>query len=225
MSESDSSSNASSGTRSGESSDAQRPSLGPPLIDPKESYDLEPAEVAPVPLPPPPPPAPRISTPILPTTAFIKPGFGSAQVIGIAGATVLVIAVVFATVISFRAGTRWWANGLFTAYLGLLHAGTGAAAVGFVAYAMGREIGNVPLAAARMLLAVSLLLLTVSSGLPLHPILLYLCAFLLYALTTIILFRWEMSEWSGVVSIHAILWLVMYLAAILQVAVAASPSK
>ncbi|MBX3380599.1 MAG: hypothetical protein KF805_10935 [Phycisphaeraceae bacterium] len=221
MSESDSISNASSG----DSPEAQRPSLGPPLVDPKESYDLEPAEAAPAPLPPPPAPAPRVSTPILPTTDFIKPGLGSAQVIGIAGATVLAIAVVFATVLSWRAGTSWWAHGLLTAYLGLLHAGTGAAAVGFVAYALGREIGNIPLAAARMLLAVSLLLLTVSSGLPLHPILLYLCAFLLYALTTIVLFRWEISEWAGVVSIHAVLWLLMYLAAMLQVAVAAAPSK
>lgn len=209
----------------GESSDTPKPPLGPPLVDPKESYDLEPAEPAPAPPPPPPRPVPRAASPALPVTDFIRPGLGSAQVIGIAGATVLSIAVIFATVLAWRAGTSWWAHGLLTAYLGLLHAGTGAAAVGFVAYALGRELGNVPLAAARMLLAVSLLLLTVSSGLPLHPILLYLCAFLLYALTTIILFRWEISEWSGVVSIHALLWLVMYLAAMLQVAVAAAPAK
>lgn len=213
---------------SGSSEDASKPapSLGPPLADPKESYDLEPAEAAAAPLPAPPPPSPKPApVAVLPSTDFIKPGFGTAQVVGIIGGTVLAIAVVFATVLAWKAGTRWWATGLLTAYLGLLHAGTGAAAVGFVAYALGREIGNVPLAAARMLVAVSLLLLTLHCGLPLHPILLFCCAYLVYALTTIVFFRWEMSEWAGVVSVHALLWLVMYLAAMLQVAVALTPNK
>jgi len=214
MSDSETSSNASSG----QSPEAQRPSLGPPLVDPKESYDLEPAEAAPAPLPPPPAPVQRVSTPVLPTTDFIKPGLGSAQVIGIAGATVLAIAVVFAAIKGGASG--WWSNGLLTAYLGLLHAGTGAVAVGFVAYALGREIGNVPLAAARMLFAVSLLLLTLSAGQAhLHPLLLYLCALLLYSLATIILFRWELPEWGGVTSVHGILWFLTFLGAMLQVAV------
>lgn len=200
--------------------------LGEPLIDPNVSYDLEPVQPA-TPPPPaavvPPPAPPRAPEPVVPVNTFIKPGLGSAQVIGIAGATVLAIAVGFATVVSWNAGTRWWANGLLTAYLGLVHAGTGAAAVGFVAYALHREIGNVPLAAARMLLAVSLFLLTVNSGIAIPLFFLFLCAFLLYGLATLILFRLEMSEWTGVVSIHAILWLLMYLAAILQVAVATTP--
>ncbi|MGH7245128.1 MAG: hypothetical protein ACREJD_17065 [Phycisphaerales bacterium] len=204
---------------SSQSSENPQPSLGPPLVDPKASYDLEPETAAPAPIPPPPPPAPQ-EVRVLPVsnTDFIKPGLGSAQVIGIAGATTLVIAVVFAAIKGGASG--WWSNGLLTAYLGLLHAGTGAVAVGFVAYALGREIGNVPLAAARMLLAVSLLLLTLSAGQEhLHPILLYLCALLLYALATIILFRWEISEWGGVVSVHGILWFLTYLGAMLQVAV------
>lgn len=210
---------------SGSASESPQTPLGPPLVDPKESYELEPAEPTPVLPPPPPAPVspPRVSnSPSLPTTDFIRPGLGSAQVIGIAGATVLVIASVFAAVVSGRSGGSWWASGLLTAYLGLLHAGTGAAAVGFVAYALGREVGSIPLAAARMLLAVSLLLLTINCGLSLHPILLYLCAFLLYALVTIVLFRWEISEWAGVASVHAILWFLMFLAAKLQVAAAAT---
>ncbi|MBL8875141.1 MAG: hypothetical protein JNM86_05025 [Phycisphaerae bacterium] len=213
---------------SGPSADANKPSpsLGPPLVDPKESYDLEPAETVAVPQPPPPAPLPKPApVAVLPSTDFIKPGFGTAQVVGIIGGTILAIAVIFATVLAWKAGTRWWATGLLTAYLGLLHAGTGAAAVGFVAYALGREIGNVPLAAARMLVAVALLLLTLHCGIPLHPILLFLSAYLVYALATIIFFRWEMSEWAGVVSVHALLWLVMYLAAMLQVAVALNPGK
>lgn len=159
---------------------------------------------------------------VLPATEFIRPGLGSTQVIGIAGATVLIIASVFAAVVSWRTNGSWWANGLLTAYLGLLHAGTGAAAVGFVAYALGREAGSIPLAAARMLLAVSLFLLAIKCGLSLHPILLYLSAFLLYSLVTIVLFRWEISEWAGVASVHGALWFVMFLAAKLQVAAAAT---
>ncbi|MBX3389742.1 MAG: hypothetical protein KF691_09850 [Phycisphaeraceae bacterium] len=208
---------------SGSASESARPPLGPPLVDPKESYDLEPAE--PLPSPPPPPvipPPPVAAKRVLPTADFIKSGLGSSQVIGIAGATVLVIASVFAAIVSSRSGGSWWAGGLLTAYLGLLHAGTGAAAVGFVAYALGREVGSIPLAAARMLLAVSLFLLAINCGLSLHPILLYLCAILLYALVTIVLFRWEISEWAGVASVHAALWFLMFLAAKLQVAAAAT---
>ncbi|MBS0189226.1 MAG: hypothetical protein JSS51_14270 [Planctomycetes bacterium] len=192
--------------------------------EPKMSYDLEPAEPAPAPPPPPPPPDPVkvVEEPVHPIDAFIKPGFGSAQVIGIAGATTLSIAAVFAAVHGGRTG--WWSSGLLTVYLGLLHAGTGAAATGFVGYALGRSIGDVPLAAARMLLSVGLLLLTLHSGLPLHPLLLYLCALAVYAIATIILFRWEISEWAGVVSIHAILWFLMHLAAILQFKVWSTPT-
>ncbi|MBS0191627.1 MAG: hypothetical protein U0573_11225 [Phycisphaerales bacterium] len=192
-----------------------------------KSYDLEPvAPSAPAPpVSPPPAPAPAAHVPPVPIVSdpFIKPGFGSAQVIGIAGATVLTIAAVFAAVQAGKAG--WWSHGLLTMYLGLLHAGTGAAAVGFVAYALGREIGDIPLAAARMLLANALLLLVISVGIPWHPLLVYLSGLGAYGLATLILFRLPMAEWSGIVSIHAILWFLMYLAAKLQVAVSSVPIK
>ncbi len=192
----------------------------PPSTE-KPAYDLE----------PPAPEAPRpvitpaaVATPApapLPThsTDFIKPGLGSAQTIAIAGATILVIATIMAAVHAPTGG--WWSHGLLTLYLGLLHAGTGAVAVGFVGYSLGREIGNIPLAAARMLFAVALVLLTISAGLPLNNFFLYTCALGLYVISTLILFRWEIAEWGGVASIHGILWFLMYLAAQLQVMVAA----
>jgi hypothetical protein len=182
--------------------------------------------------PPPPSPSPSAATPkpaatkpSTPGTAFIKPGMGSAQNIAIAGGVLLLVAVIGSIWTSWNAGTSWWANGLLTAYLGVVHACTGAAAAGFVGYALGREIGDIPLAAARMLLGVSLLLVTLNVNLPAHAILVWVCAVGLYAIATLVLFRWEIAEWAGVASVHALMWFVMFLAAKLQVAVAATAVK
>ncbi|MFN9969362.1 MAG: hypothetical protein ACK58T_05630 [Phycisphaerae bacterium] len=170
-------------------------------------------------------PKPAASKPVVSGAAFIKPGMGSAQNIAIAGGVLLLVAVIGSIWTSWNAGTSWWANGLLTAYLGVVHACTGAAAAGFVGYALGREIGDIPLAAARMLLGVSLLLVTLNVNLPAHAILVWVCAVGLYAIATLVLFRWEIAEWAGVASVHALMWFVMFLAAKLQVAVAATAVK
>lgn len=150
---------------------------------------------------------------------------GSAQHVAIAGGVLLLVAVIGSIWTSWNAGTSWWANGLLTAYLGVVHACTGAAAAGIVGYALGREVGDIPLAAARMLLGVALLLVTTNVNLPAHPALIWVCAIGLYTIATLVLFRWEIAEWAGVASVHALMWFVMFLAARLQVAVAAVPVK
>jgi hypothetical protein len=202
-----------------------KPAGSAPVSSAPEPIALEPLPESAPPPPPPPPPKPTATTPITPATAFIKPGMGSAQNVAIAGGVLLLVAVIGSIWTSWNAGTSWWANGLLTAYLGIVHACTGAAAAGFVGYALGREIGDVPLAAARMLLGVSLLLVTTNVSLPAHPILVWACAIGLYTIATLVLFRWEIAEWAGVASVHAIMWFVMFLAAKLQVAVAATPVK
>ncbi|HLO42577.1 MAG TPA: hypothetical protein VK176_16260 [Phycisphaerales bacterium] len=150
---------------------------------------------------------------------------GSAQNVAIAGGVLLLVAVIGSIWTSWNAGSSWWANGLLTAYLGIVHACTGAAAAGFVGYALGREIGDIPLAAARMLLGVALLLVAINIGLPAPRFLVWVCAIGLYTIATLVLFRWEIAEWAGVASVHAITVLVMYLAASLQVAAAATTVK
>ena len=45
------------------------------------------------------------------------------------------------------------------------------------------------------------------------------------AIATLVLFRWEIAEWAGVASVHALMWFVMFLAAKLQVAVGAHQIK
>lgn len=196
-----------------------------------EPIGLEPLPEAVTPPPPPPasPPPPQTRgaspRPVASAAAFIKPGMGSAQHVAIAGGVLLLVAVIGSIWTSWNAGTSWWANGLLTAYLGVVHACTGAAAAGFVGYALGREVGDIPLAAARMLLGVALLLVTTNVSLPAHPILVWVCAVGLYTIATLVLFRWEIAEWAGVASVHALMWFVMFLAAKLQVAVAAAPVK
>lgn len=185
----------------------------------------EPMASPPPPTPQPAAPKPAATKPVGSSSAFIKPGMGSAQNIAIAGGVLLLVAVIGSVWTSWNAGTSWWANGLLTAYLGIVHACTGAAAAGFVGYALGREIGDIPLAAARMLLGVSLLLVTTNVNLPAHPALIWVCAIGLYTIATLVLFRWEIAEWGGVASVHALMWFVMFLAAKLQVAVAAAPVK
>lgn len=194
-----------------------------------EPIGLEPLQEPAAPPPPPPPsaatPKPAASRPASSAAAFIKPGMGSAQNIAIAGGVLLLVAVIGSIWTSWNAGASWWANGLLTAYLGVVHACTGAAAAGFVGYALGREIGDIPLAAARMLMGVSLLLVTLNLNLPAHAILVWVCAVGLYTIATLVLFRWEIAEWAGVASVHALMWFVMFLAAKLQVAVAATTVK
>lgn len=213
-------------------SDEAKPIEGQPGVDAAarpEPIGLEPLPEPAAPPPPPPPsaatPKPAASKPAVSATAFIKPGMGSAQNVAIAGGVLLLVAVIGSIWTSWNAGSSWWANGLLTAYLGIVHACTGAAAAGFVGYALGREIGDIPLAAARMLLGVALLLVTTNVSLPAHPILVWVCAVGLYTIATLVLFRWEIAEWAGVASVHALMWFVMFLAAKLQVAVAATPVK
>lgn len=212
-------------------SDESKPTSGDSNTPPDAGVtpiDLEPLP-EPAAVPPPAPPIsaspPKPAAKPVSTAAFIKPGMGSAQNVAIAGGVLLLVAVLGSVWTSWNAGTSWWANGLLTAYLGIVHACTGAAAAGFVGYALGREVGDIPLAAARMLLGVALLLVTINIGLPAHFLLVWICAIGAYTIATLVLFRWEIAEWGGVASVHALMWFVMFLAAKLQVAVAAVPVK
>lgn len=102
-------------------------------------------------------------TPQDPKHPFVKPGFGNAQVWGIAGGFLLVGAVVAAATYSHNK----LAMSLLVLYSGLIHTGTGLVAVYLTARLHNQPVGQIELAAGRMITAIGAFLLIFNLNIPL----------------------------------------------------------
>lgn len=90
-----------------------------------------------------------------PPQAFVKPGMGGARVWAIVGGVLLASAIVAAAMNAANP----FASSLLVVYNGLVHVGTGLAAVYVTSRLAGRPFGAVDLAAGRILTAVAAFLL------------------------------------------------------------------
>jgi hypothetical protein len=145
--------------------------------------------------------------------AFVKPGLGDLRQIGIAAGVVLLAAIIAAAITADGRNRQWYADAILTGYLGVFHAATGAAAVMFAAYINRQRLGDLPLAAARMGLAVACFQLLFHINIPIagrSDEVIAACA--AYAACTWILFRWSREQITLVVCVHALLWGAMYAA-------------
>lgn len=148
--------------------------------------------------------------------AMVKPGFGTAEQMYMVAAGVALAAVITAGVTAASRGRVWYADSLLTIYMTGLHALTGAAAVMAAAHLGERRLGELPLATARMALAVALFQLVFHLNIPLSGR--YeetLGAMLAYVGAVWALFRWNREQLTLVVALHAAMWLAIYLAAVL----------
>ena len=145
--------------------------------------------------------------------AFVKAGFGEVQPVAIAAGITLLAAVISAGITAGSRSREWYADAILTAYLGVLHAATGAAAVMFAAHMQPARIGDLPLAAARMGLAVASFQLIFHLNIPISgrtdEVLL---ACIAYAGVVWAFFRWKKEQLALVVIVHAALWGAIYLA-------------
>lgn len=152
-------------------------------------------------------PAPKAAA--APVDAFVKPGWGSAQVIGTLG----IAAALTATVLGAWLGDGPWYKAVV---LSLYHIGlqtmAGVGAVVFAAWMVEKPLGSTDLAAARMLLAVGLarVFLPLTFGVPYTGRFLEGAAVIgAYGLVTWALFRLPRPHWFVMVCAHVILMVVL----------------
>ena len=129
------------------------------------------------------------------------------------GSAAAVTAIIAAAITADGRNRQWYADAILTGYLGVFHAATGAAAVMFAAYINRQRLGDLPLAAARMGLAVACFQLLFHINIPIagrSDEVIAACA--AYAACTWILFRWSREQITLVVCVHALLWGAMYAA-------------
>ncbi|MBL8999955.1 MAG: hypothetical protein JNK25_02320 [Phycisphaerae bacterium] len=155
---------------------------------------------------------------------FVKPGMGAEQSVALVGAGVLLAGIIAAGVTSTR---PWYAAGASAGYGAVLHTVTGVAAVAVAAHLASMRMGNLPLAGARMFVAVSLFTLGFHLNIPItgrfDEVLL---AAALYLGALWVLFRWRAEQLFIVSTIHAGLVLAVWFAGVLARwgATAASPA-
>jgi hypothetical protein len=138
-----------------------------------------------------------------------KEGFPGLRTLLIIGLVVLVAAMVFSANLgmSESRGNVLVAFGkvFLAGYYALLHTGTGVAAVAAAALLLSRPAGRLDFAAARMLCAVSLVILTMQMDLPggyLGLAVKSLLSLLLYWATVLLLFRRTIEETNVIAVMH-----------------------
>lgn len=153
---------------------------------------------------------------------FVKPGWGEAQPVALIASGVLLAGVIAASVTTKQS---WFAAGASAAYSALLHTVTGATAVAVAAHFTQSRIGSLPLALARMFMAVSVFTLIFHLNIPISgPADEVILAIASYVGVVWALFRLSSERLFILVSIHAGLWLIIYLSAVLHTWAAASGS-
>lgn len=164
------------------------------------------------------PAAHAASVPAGPTGApFVKPGMGNAQVLGTLGAVAALGGAIFAAVMG---QPEWYKTLILSLYHTGLQTVAGIVAVFFAARMAERQLGSLELAAARMLLIVSL----ARAALPLSYNIPYTGRFLesftalgIYALGTLLLFRLSKHNWIVMMAAHTALVMVLWAGASLEV--------
>lgn len=140
--------------------------------------------------------------------AFVKPGLGPAKAWGIAGAVILLAAVVVAAI---NAGERPVVAALIVVYSGLVHTGTGVVAVWAASMIHKQRLGSVEVAAARMLTAVAAFELVYSLNIVIAGTGKweeFILGSVVYILTVLGLFRyWDNRLWA-ITGFHTLIWLI-----------------
>ncbi len=150
---------------------------------------------------------------------FVKPGFGTAEQIYIAVGAVTLAAVIAAGVTAAGRGRVWYVDCILTLYLTALHTLTGAAAVMAAAHLSEKRLGELPLATARMGLAVAVFQLLWHLNITFIPLRLdeAALAILGYFATVWILFRLPRERVMLVAMLHGAIWFAIFFAAQLWV--------
>ena len=153
----------------------------------------------------------------VPEDPFVKAGLGSAQTIAALG----VVALVGAAVLAASLGTQpWYKSVVLSIYLTALQTLAGVGAVVFAARMAEKPLGQLELAAARMLLAVAAArcFLPVAYNVPYTGrVLEGLSVIATYALITFVLFRLPRQHWFVMTATHAALLVVLWLGGAIQV--------
>lgn len=160
----------------------------------------------------------RPSEPETPRDALVRADFVPIQVVSAMG----ILALVAAVIIGFmHASVASFMTSLLLLYKTLMLSGAGFVALLLTAWFTRRPIGNAPLGAARVFLAVALAQLFLAFQFQ-WPINLdgWLVAPLLYAAAIVALFRLAREELTLFLGVHLALWLVLYAGPALQTAVA-----
>lgn len=160
---------------------------------------------------------------------FSTPGRGSAKTVAIIGAVIALGAMIAAGVNSPPHFVPVSSRVILTLYETLLHTGTGVFAVFLAARLSEMRLGNVELAAARMLTAFATFQLFTHLGLDGPPLLVRTTLFLLGATAywglVMLLFKKSRVEALLVTLIHMILWIIVQLGSVLTAWSNPSPSS
>jgi|GEM_PF-1389739 len=155
-------------------------------------------------------------TPAASVLVMVKSGLGSAEQVYMVAGGVALAAVITAGFTAASRGRVWYADCILTAYMTALHAITGAAAIMAAAHLLERRLGELPLATARMALAVALFQLVFHLNIPLQGRWdESVAAVLTYIITVWGLFRWSREHVTLVLTLHGAMWLAVYLAGVL----------
>ncbi len=148
---------------------------------------------------------------IPPAMLFVKPG-GDPAVLAAIGGGILLAAVITSCL---RTTRHWFPAGALTLYLTLLNTICGVAAIAIVAHFERLRFGRVELAAARMLIAVSVAFLAFSFGQGLTTALTAPLGLALYLAALGMLFKVSLLRAVRVASVHAAITLSIYIAMII----------
>ena len=148
-----------------------------------------------------------------PRPEFVQPGFGQAKHLGIVGAVLMVVAVIFAAV---HAGGQPFVRILLTLYETFLHTGTGLVALYLSSRLLETRFGSIELAAGRMYTCVAAFMLVMNLQLaPFHVgwldwTVTMVAAVAVYAVSLASLFKfWDKQKLGFVGGFHAMLWMVV----------------
>jgi len=147
---------------------------------------------------------------------FIKPGLGSAEHLGFVAGGLLIGAVITAGVTAASRGRAWLPDVILTSYLTAFHTLTGVVAVAVTAYFAKHKTGDLALAAARMGLAVAMFQLVFHLNIPIPSRVdevFFAC--LAYVAVVWGLFRVTLDNLVILVAVHAGLWTLVYVSAVL----------
>lgn len=145
-----------------------------------------------------------------PGETIVTPGRGSAKLWAGIAAVVLLAAVIFCAI---NSPTRQVVNSLLVIYNALVHAVTGVAALALSAVVLRLKLGPVDLAAARMLMCVSVFLLCANLDIRLIGTGSWeelACGALAYVGCMWFLFRFDQRRLATVAIVHFMLWILLY---------------
>lgn len=150
---------------------------------------------------------------------FVLPGLGGWRSVTVVGVLFALLASVLS---SYGHESRPLTQAIYTLYEVALHTGTGVLAVVLAARFSERRVNQPELAAARMLVAVSVLCVFFYAQTPLYPVVQYPLAVGAYMICIWQLFRLPRYELMLLAGLHFVLWLIVRIGGELETALATS---